>query len=156
MAEFDLYLEAGAMRDAERHVSRLSVEGREGMGLLLGKRFTWHGREYVYADRFVTAANDSSAVRVSFAREAFPELAKLLRKRLKDRVVVGWLHSHPGYGCFLSSTDVATQESFFSEEFHAAVVVDPTREEKGGMLKRAFRAEYGEAYEIAFAVVEKK
>ncbi len=62
----------------------------------------------------------------------------------------------PGYGCFLSSTDVATQENFFGEPFHFAVVVDPTKEEEGQVVKRAFRVEFGEPYEIPFAVVERK
>ena len=26
--------------------------------------------------------------------------------------MVGWYHSHPGWGCWLSSTDINTQSSF--------------------------------------------
>ncbi|KAM7223703.1 JAB1/Mov34/MPN/PAD-1 ubiquitin protease domain containing protein [Rhypophila decipiens] len=42
--------------------------------------------------------------------------------------VVGWYHSHPGYGCWLSGIDVATQalQQQFNEPF-VAVVVDPDR-----------------------------
>ena len=29
-------------------------------------------------------------------------------------MVVGWYHSHPGYGCWLSGVDVNTQQSFES------------------------------------------
>ncbi len=156
MPEFEVYVEAKAMRQAEKHVQALAREGREGMGLLVGNRFVWQGTEYVWVDGFTTADNDSTAVRVSFSEEAFPQLAKMLRKKIRDRMVVGWLHSHPGYGCFLSSTDVATQENSFGEPFHVAMVVDPTKEGDGGMLKRAFRVEYGEACEVSFAVVERK
>lgn len=156
MADFNVYVEAKAMRQAEKHVRKMTGEGKEGMGLLVGNRFSWHGTEYVLVDGFVTAENDSTAVRVNFSEEAFPELAKMLRRKMKGGMVVGWLHSHPGYGCFLSSTDISTQERFFDEEFHVAMVVDPTKEENGGMLKRAFRVEFGEPYEIAFAVVERK
>jgi len=153
---FEVYLDCKAMRAAEKHVRQMAEDGREGMGLLLGSRHSWQGREYVWVDGFATAENDSTAVRVSFSQEAFPQLAKMLRKKMKDRLVVGWLHSHPGYGCFLSGTDVATQENFFGEPFHVAVVADPTREEQGQMEKRAFRVEFGEAYEVSFAVVDKK
>jgi COP9 signalosome complex subunit 5 len=40
--------------------------------------------------------------------------------------VVGWYHSHPGYGCWLSGIDVGTQtlNQTYSEPF-CAVVVDP-------------------------------
>jgi len=27
-------------------------------------------------------------------------------------MVVGWYHSHPGFGCWLSGVDVNTQQSF--------------------------------------------
>ncbi|KAI6197466.1 COP9 signalosome complex subunit 5 [Aphelenchoides besseyi] len=42
--------------------------------------------------------------------------------------VVGWYHSHPGYGCWLSGIDVSTQtlNQQFQEPF-VAVVIDPIR-----------------------------
>jgi hypothetical protein len=40
--------------------------------------------------------------------------------------IVGWVHSHPGYGLFMSSTDVETLESWTHLDDRAvAVVVDP-------------------------------
>lgn len=40
--------------------------------------------------------------------------------------VVGWYHSHPGFGCWLSGVDINTQQSFESLQVRAvAVVVDP-------------------------------
>lgn len=55
--------------------------------------------------------------------------------------VVGWYHSHPGFGCWLSSVDVNTQESF--EALHpraVAVVVDPIQSVKGKVMLDAFRS----------------
>ena len=44
----------------------------------------------------------------------------------KEQVMVGWYHSHPGYGCWLSAVDVSTQKSFEQQgERSVAVVVDP-------------------------------
>lgn len=41
--------------------------------------------------------------------------------------VVGWYHSHPGYGCWLSGIDVSTQltNQSFQDPF-VAVVVRPS------------------------------
>lgn len=42
--------------------------------------------------------------------------------------VVGWYHSHPGYGCWLSGIDCSTQ--MMNQQFQEpwlAVVVDPVR-----------------------------
>lgn len=55
-------------------------------------------------------------------------------------MVVGWYHSHPGFGCWLSSVDVNTQQSF--EALHprsVAVVVDPIQSVKGKVVIDAFR-----------------
>jgi COP9 signalosome complex subunit 5 len=55
--------------------------------------------------------------------------------------VVGWYHSHPGYGCWLSGIDVSTQmlNQQFTEPF-LAVVIDPTRTVSAGKVEiGAFR-----------------
>ncbi|VDM61973.1 unnamed protein product [Angiostrongylus costaricensis] len=36
----------------------------------------------------------------------------LLKQTGRVEMVVGWYHSHPGFGCWLSSVDVSTQQSF--------------------------------------------
>ena len=47
-------------------------------------------------------------------------------------MVVGWYHSHPGFGCWLSGVDVNTQQSFEALNQRAvAVVVDPIQSVKG-------------------------
>ena len=54
---------------------------------------------------------------------------------------VGWYHSHPGYGCWLSGIDVATQSSqqTYQDPF-AAVVIDPDRTISAGKVEiGAFR-----------------
>lgn len=54
---------------------------------------------------------------------------------------VGWYHSHPGYGCWLSGIDVATQatQQAFSDPF-LAVVIDPDRTISAGKVEiGAFR-----------------
>ncbi|PWA62629.1 COP9 signalosome 5A [Artemisia annua] len=47
--------------------------------------------------------------------------------------VVGWYHSHPGYGCWLSGIDVSTKmlNQQYQEPF-LAVVIDPTRTVSAG------------------------
>ena len=55
-------------------------------------------------------------------------------------MVVGWYHSHPGFGCWLSGTDQNTQQSFEMLNPRAvAVVVDPIQSVKGKVVIDAFR-----------------
>jgi 26S proteasome regulatory subunit N11 len=45
----------------------------------------------------------------------------------------GWYHSHPGFGCWLSSTDINTQSSFEALNSRAVVlVVDPIQSVREG------------------------
>lgn len=55
--------------------------------------------------------------------------------------VVGWYHSHPGYGCWLSGIDVGTQRQsqLFQDPF-LALVIDPNRTIAAGKVEiGAFR-----------------
>lgn len=64
----------------------------------------------------------------------------MLTKPLSPESVVGWYHSHPGFGCWLSSVDINTQQSFEQLNPRAvAVVVDPIQSVKGKVVIDAFR-----------------
>jgi COP9 signalosome complex subunit 5 len=55
--------------------------------------------------------------------------------------IIGWYHSHPGYGCWLSGIDVGTQmtNQKYQEPF-LAIVVDPHRTVAAGKVEiGAFR-----------------
>jgi proteasome lid subunit RPN8/RPN11 len=43
--------------------------------------------------------------------------------------VIGWYHTHPGMGAFLSPTDLRTQQLYFQSRWQIAVVIDPVRRE---------------------------
>lgn len=59
---------------------------------------------------------------------------------------VGWYHSHPGYGCWLSGIDVATQQTQQMTGPFVAVVIDPDRTISAGRVEigafRTFPTDY--------------
>jgi proteasome lid subunit RPN8/RPN11 len=58
----------------------------------------------------------------------------------RPEMVVGWYHSHPGFGCWLSGVDISTQNSFEQLNPRAvAVVVDPVQSVPGKVVIDAFR-----------------
>lgn len=58
----------------------------------------------------------------------------------RDQICVGWYHSHPGFGCWLSGTDVETQKSQEMLNPKAVgVVIDPVQSVKGKVVIDAFR-----------------
>ncbi|KAI0389403.1 Mov34/MPN/PAD-1 family protein [Xylariaceae sp. FL0594] len=59
----------------------------------------------------------------------------------REENAIGWYHSHPGYGCWLSGIDVGTQslQQQFNDPF-VAVVIDPDRTISAGRVEiGAFR-----------------
>ena len=69
------------------------------------------------------------------------KMLEMLKQTGRPEMVVGWYHSHPGFGCWLSSVDVNTQQSF--EQLHpraVAVVIDPIQSVRGKVVIDAFRS----------------
>ncbi|CAL0301740.1 unnamed protein product [Lupinus luteus] len=65
---------------------------------------------------------------------------ELEREIGRPKMVVGWYHSHPGFGCWLSGVDINTQQSFEAlNQCAVAVVVDPIQSVKGKVVIDAFR-----------------
>ncbi|PQQ11967.1 hypothetical protein Pyn_05032 [Prunus yedoensis var. nudiflora] len=60
------------------------------------------------------------------------DMLDMLKQTQRLEMVVGWYHSHPGFGCWLSGVDMTTQQGFEALNRHAvAVVVDPIQSGKG-------------------------
>lgn len=110
----------------------------EVMGLMLGDfvdEFTIH-----VIDVFAMPQS-GTGVSVEAVDDIFQtRMMDMLRQTGRDQMVVGWYHSHPGFGCWLSSVDVNTQQSFEQLNKRAvAVVVDPIQSVKGKVVIDAFR-----------------
>merc|ERR1712039_376106 len=68
------------------------------------------------------------------------EMLDMLKLVGRSEMVVGWYHSHPGFGCWLSAVDITTQKSFEVLNNRAvAVVVDPIQSINGKVVIDAFR-----------------
>jgi len=64
----------------------------------------------------------------------------MLKQTGRPEMVVGWYHSHPGFGCWLSGVDMNTQQSFEQLNQRAvSVVIDPVQSVKGKVVLDSFR-----------------
>lgn len=67
-------------------------------------------------------------------------MLEYLKQTGRPESVVGWYHSHPGFGCWFSGTDMNTQQSFEQLNPRAVgVVVDPIQSVKGKVVMDCFR-----------------
>ncbi len=103
----------------------------ETIGFLVGEAFYWNYKAYCVVHGIATGETKSSKVHVEFAEGALGEVVQRLRSKFNQMMIVGWFHSHPGYGCFLSSVDIDTQSGYFIQPYHIALVVDPVHKSYG-------------------------
>ena len=112
----------------------------EVMGLMQGKI---QGDAFIVTDAFRLPV-EGTETRVNASDSANEYMVQYLQScRDNGRLdnAVGWYHSHPGYGCWLSGIDVDTQinQQTFLEPF-VAVVIDPDRTISAGKVEiGAFR-----------------
>lgn len=126
---FELYVSKQAAEKMVNHAKRFGRLRREALGFMLGDVCASNKKRFVMVRDIVTGPLLSSADRVRFDRDSYSELFSELDSSGFDYIIVGWYHSHPGYGCFMSRTDLSTQMSAFKENFHSAIVIDPINKE---------------------------
>jgi len=97
----------------------------EVLGFLLGNFCTWNGKEYTLIKDSQPIGSISKSYMVKPRTGSLARIAKKLGNILNENTIVGWYHSHPGYGCFLSSIDIQSQKVFFTNPNHVALVIDP-------------------------------
>ncbi|WP_084402520.1 Mov34/MPN/PAD-1 family protein [Cupriavidus sp. amp6] len=99
-------------------------------GLMVGRVFAGEAGE-VRAVEIIRAVPSehfhSTSVSLNMSPRVWQEAAAYRGANLN---VVGWYHTHPNLGAFFSSTDRATQRSFFREPYSLGLVVDPIRNEE--------------------------
>jgi proteasome lid subunit RPN8/RPN11 len=111
---------------------------QERMGLLLGSAVLSRelDRILVCIDRSVPDLHASSSrERVAMQRESWPSVWKSMAQYPHTQIV-GWYHSHPNYGVFLSAEDRQTQFQWFQRDWHVALVMDPIRGDYGAFTGR--------------------
>ena len=95
-------------------------------------------REYVEISHFVPAVDvKSRAASLTFTHETWAAMTREVENRYPDGRVVGWHHTHPNFGVFLSGYDLFIHKNFFSAPWQVAMVVDPRRLEFGFFQWRA-------------------
>eukprot|EP00967_Tisochrysis_lutea_P121094 scaffold199232_cov40-Tisochrysis_lutea.AAC.2 len=123
----------------------------EVMGLMQGKidPEDSRGPTLIVLDAFALPV-EGTETRVNAQADAYEYMVafqQLAREAGRLENVVGWYHSHPGYGCWMSGIDCSTQ--MLNQQFQEpwlAVVIDPTRTASTGKVEiGAFRT-YPQGY----------
>lgn len=105
--------------------------GQEYGGLLLGKARRLKGPQSleIAIKSFVPLRKDPGVSRFTISTEAYQEA---VQKEVEgsNLQVVGWMHTHPGFGVFLSNLDKDEHQRFFGKRYQLAYVIDPENMER--------------------------
>jgi len=74
---------------------------------------------------------------LTFTQESLVALHEELEQRYPEREIVGWYHTHPRMGIFLSGYDTWLHEHFFPEPWQVALVIEPHSSTGGFFARRA-------------------
>ena len=100
----------------------------EVCGVLIGNR----QGDRVVIDECIAGVNATQAgTHVTFTQDTWEHVYKVKDRDFPDDRIVGWYHSHPGFGVFLSDHDTFIHQNFFSSKDQVAWVYDPHSDEEG-------------------------
>ena len=129
-AGFALVLPEWLRAQMIEHAGRWVVH--EQAGILLGRAYR-DPQGFVFtvlAAALPVEDAEASIAQVKMRAASWPSIWRGLLQN-PGQEMIGWYHSHPGYGIFLSATDRITQNAYFAAPWQIAVVMDPVRGELG-------------------------
>ena len=84
------------------------------------------GDEFVIVKHALPARHTlQGSVYLTFTQDSLVDLHDQIEKRFEGERIVGWYHTHPRMGIFLSHYDTWLHKNFFPEPWQVALVVEP-------------------------------
>lgn len=126
----NIYISQDAYKEIHKFTQdKLSVESG---GMLVGYTLNTNGKINIIIDGFIEGKySEGTATTLKFTHETWEYVNKIAEKEYPQDKIIGWIHTHPNFGIFLSNYDKFIQENFFSEENQIAYVVDPIQNSEG-------------------------
>lgn len=104
----------------------------ESGGILVGKEISEFGKSNILIAGFIEAKHcEATPTTLKFTHKSWEYIHSELEKNYPDGKIVGWIHTHPDFGIFLSQYDKFIQENFFADENQVAYVIDPIQKAEG-------------------------
>ncbi len=119
-----VYIEEEVYKEIQAHSNETTSV--ELCGVLIGEvRYDVSGN-YLYICGSIRGEKaKNSGVNVSFTPETWDYIHEVREEKFPKYSIIGWYHTHPGFGIFLSDMDKFIQDYFFNQPYQVAWVVDP-------------------------------
>jgi proteasome lid subunit RPN8/RPN11 len=133
LEEASVFIHADAVRNLRREST--TDTSREHGGILLGHAFQDQelGHYVVVLESVAAIISLGSSVHLRFVDASWEPVWKRTQEA-PELQIVGWYHTHPGLGVFMSGTDLKTQRLHFGQPWQVAIVIDPVADRMGCFL----------------------
>jgi proteasome lid subunit RPN8/RPN11 len=127
---FQAVIARSALNDMHRHGR--SQRDVEVCGVLVGNVYHDEQGPYLYVEASIKGDHAAGkTAQVTFTAETWNHINDEMERNYVGRKILGWYHTHPGFGIFLSEMDLFIQNNFFPEPWQVAHVYDPKSSEEG-------------------------
>ena len=130
--DLPIFLDRRTAEAIERHA--LSDTSVELGGILLGKECVDDetGTPFVWVSEALEAKHfENTQASFTYTHDSWEEISRERDRLHPELDIVGWYHTHPDFGIFLSGHDLFIHQHFFTQPLQVAYVVDPIRQTRG-------------------------
>ena len=126
----NIYISQNVYKKIRRFAAN-KTENESG-GMLIGDVLQEFGKMHIIISGFIEAKyTDATPTTLKFTHDTWEHCHKEMAERYPGKKIVGWIHTHPNFGIFLSEYDKFIHENFFSNDHDIAYVVDPIQNTEG-------------------------
>jgi proteasome lid subunit RPN8/RPN11 len=129
--DLPVFVDLDVLRDMESHAQ--SNRHVELGGVMLGGQFAdEQGRPFVVVTDSLRAQHyESTKGSFKFTHDTWEQITRERERFPAEMQMVGWYHTHPDWGVFLSGLDMFICDNFFNRPLDVALVIDPCRRDRG-------------------------
>jgi proteasome lid subunit RPN8/RPN11 len=129
---FQLVVHRSVLNAMKEH-GRTSMHAEVG-GMFVGNLY-WDGEPFLIVKASIIGKyTDGNVASVTFTAETWNHVWQEQEKYYPDTNIIGWYHTHPGFGIFLSQMDLFICKYTFNAPHQIAYVYDPQSEDDGWFI----------------------
>ena len=126
--DFRIYIDESAFD----RICNNAEKDREVGGILVGDVLRDKNGPFIKVDHVIEALHaEEKGTELTITHETWNHIHEQMDKTYSGKRILGWYHTHPNFGIFLSEQDQFIQQSFFNLAFQVALVYDPVRKVHG-------------------------
>ncbi|TJX14960.1 LysM peptidoglycan-binding domain-containing protein [Tissierella creatinini] len=145
--DLNVYINQNTLKEIIKYSK--SDKTKELGGILIGEYSEELGKtNVIISDYIVAKYTDASKSTLTFTHESWDYINAERSSKFPDKKIVGWHHTHPNHGIFLSSYDMFIHENFFDLPFQVALVVDPIQDTNGFFQWKDGKVQKQEGYRV--------